>query len=395
MRFANTKAINEKFHWQYHPYGTTSYQAMNALIKATAKRYRYTGKERDEESGLYYHGARYYIPWLCRWSASDPLESKYAGMSPYNYGNCNPIVFNDPSGMGGELVLKDNVVTVNATFVFYGSQTTSSNPELKEERQKAISDRIKKIQSSLNESGLKMEGPKGVTNNQNETSFDLKFNFKVQVLSEYDAYKKMVGNIGDDFDPNLVFVRLEDDFTDGVLSAQVSTTGSLYITHKDFGNNFTSGDNSMYIQIKQFNTTTFLHELFAHVFGSRDTSAHIGTVDEKTTEFSIRTHKFTKGVDDKYQESYFDPGKGEDVKVLKESLRKVLQSDIDLIKVYGDWKKQDDGTWKAWISGATNTFFKKTPILKQTFESGGKYYAPKQFNVHDKKNTIEKVFETN
>ncbi|GEM_PF-1398696 len=79
---------------------------MNALIKATAKRYRYTGKERDEESGLYYHGARYYIPWLCRWSTSDPLENKYAGMSPYNYGNCNPIVFNDPSGMGGEDVVK-------------------------------------------------------------------------------------------------------------------------------------------------------------------------------------------------------------------------------------------------------------------------------------------------
>ena len=83
---------------EYHPYGTTSYQAMNAAIKATAKRYRYTGKERDEESGLYYHGARYYIPWLCRWTASDPMESKYAGMSPYNYSFNNPVMFNDPSG---------------------------------------------------------------------------------------------------------------------------------------------------------------------------------------------------------------------------------------------------------------------------------------------------------
>ena len=91
---------------EYHPYGTTAYQAMNALIKATAKRYRYTGKERDEESGLYYHGARYYISWLCRWSASDPLERKYAGWSPYNYGNCNPVTFNDPSGMGGEDTVK-------------------------------------------------------------------------------------------------------------------------------------------------------------------------------------------------------------------------------------------------------------------------------------------------
>ena len=84
---------------EYHPYGTTSYQANNSDIKAVAKRYRYTGKERDEESGLYYHGARYYVPWLGRWTAVDPLESKYAGMSSYNYGFNNPVVFNDPSGM--------------------------------------------------------------------------------------------------------------------------------------------------------------------------------------------------------------------------------------------------------------------------------------------------------
>jgi len=93
---------------EYHPYGTTSYQAMNAAIKAVAKRYRYTGKERDEESGLYYHGARYYIPWLARWSASDPLESKYAGWSPYNYVKCNPIMDTDNTGMGGDKDLEHN-----------------------------------------------------------------------------------------------------------------------------------------------------------------------------------------------------------------------------------------------------------------------------------------------
>ncbi len=48
---------------EYHPYGTTAYQAQNAALKATAKRYRYTGMERDEESGLAYHTARY-LPWL-------------------------------------------------------------------------------------------------------------------------------------------------------------------------------------------------------------------------------------------------------------------------------------------------------------------------------------------
>lgn len=64
------------------------------------KRYRYTGKERDEETGLYYHGARYYIPWLARWSAVDPLESEYAPQSPYVYCSNNPVIKVDLTGKG-------------------------------------------------------------------------------------------------------------------------------------------------------------------------------------------------------------------------------------------------------------------------------------------------------
>jgi len=85
---------------EYYPYGGTSFQSGRTAAEVSLKRYRYTGKERDEETGLYYHGARYYIPWLCRWAASDPLESKYAGMSPYNYGLDNPIKWQDSTGMG-------------------------------------------------------------------------------------------------------------------------------------------------------------------------------------------------------------------------------------------------------------------------------------------------------
>jgi len=65
---------------EYHPFGTSAYRAMSKDIKAAANRYRYTGKERDEESGLYYHGARYYAPWICRWVSCDPV-----GLSVNNY----------------------------------------------------------------------------------------------------------------------------------------------------------------------------------------------------------------------------------------------------------------------------------------------------------------------
>ncbi len=52
---------------EYFPYGGTSYQGVRTHTE-TPKRYRYTGVERDEESGFGYHAARYYIPWLARWS---------------------------------------------------------------------------------------------------------------------------------------------------------------------------------------------------------------------------------------------------------------------------------------------------------------------------------------
>jgi RHS repeat-associated protein len=80
---------------EYTPYGETSFGSF------AKKRYRFTGKERDEESGLYYHGARYYAPWLARWVSCDP-KGMVDGENLYRYARDNPIKFVDPSGRAGE-----------------------------------------------------------------------------------------------------------------------------------------------------------------------------------------------------------------------------------------------------------------------------------------------------
>jgi RHS repeat-associated protein len=82
---------------EFYPYGSTSYQAVRAGLDRNAKRYRYTGKERDEENGLYYHGARYYSPWLGRWINPDPAEVA-DGLNVYLYVQANPVAFHDPNG---------------------------------------------------------------------------------------------------------------------------------------------------------------------------------------------------------------------------------------------------------------------------------------------------------
>ncbi|MEZ4909184.1 MAG: RHS repeat-associated core domain-containing protein [Saprospiraceae bacterium] len=61
--------------------------------------YRFTGKEQDSETGLYYYGARYYDPRLGRFLSVDPLAEKYGAWSPYAYTFDNPMKFNDPTGM--------------------------------------------------------------------------------------------------------------------------------------------------------------------------------------------------------------------------------------------------------------------------------------------------------
>ncbi len=83
---------------KYYPYGSTSYQAVNKQINPTTKRYRYTGKERDDEHGLDYFGARYYASWLGRWLAPDP-EGPIDGVNLYLFTGANPIRFIDPAGM--------------------------------------------------------------------------------------------------------------------------------------------------------------------------------------------------------------------------------------------------------------------------------------------------------
>jgi RHS repeat-associated protein len=82
---------------EYHPYGTTAYQSRRTKAEVSLKRYRYTGKERDEETGLSYHGARYYASWIGRWTASDPIGMK-DGENLYRHVNGNPIKFKDPEG---------------------------------------------------------------------------------------------------------------------------------------------------------------------------------------------------------------------------------------------------------------------------------------------------------
>jgi RHS repeat-associated protein len=74
--------------------------------------YRFTGKELDEETGLYYYGARYFNPRTSRWISADPagpevMDPKRQGYSIveatnwYSYASNNPLKYSDTTGLSG------------------------------------------------------------------------------------------------------------------------------------------------------------------------------------------------------------------------------------------------------------------------------------------------------
>jgi RHS repeat-associated protein len=76
---------------EFTPYGETSFGSFGK------KRYRFTGKERDEESNLLYFGARYYSAYFTRWINTDSAKLR-DGLNQYFYTNNNSVLFTDEAG---------------------------------------------------------------------------------------------------------------------------------------------------------------------------------------------------------------------------------------------------------------------------------------------------------
>ena len=82
----------------YNPWGEEMHQ-YNANTFGFASPYRFNSKEKDEESGLHYYGARYYQSKLSVWMSVDPLSKLNSHLTPFNFSSNNPIMRIDPNGL--------------------------------------------------------------------------------------------------------------------------------------------------------------------------------------------------------------------------------------------------------------------------------------------------------
>jgi RHS repeat-associated protein len=110
MIFDKTGALANVKRHDYLPFG----EELSAVVglrsssmgygAADGVRQKFTGQERDTESGLDYFGARYFSAGQGRFTSVDPLGASAATVDPqsfnrYAYALNSPYKFTDPSGM--------------------------------------------------------------------------------------------------------------------------------------------------------------------------------------------------------------------------------------------------------------------------------------------------------
>ncbi|WP_394368712.1 RHS repeat domain-containing protein [Bacteroides finegoldii] len=82
-------------HIEYVPFGEVFIEERNSIWNTP---YLFNAKEFDEETGLYYYGARYYDPRLSLWISTDAKQEENLNVSTYIYTFNNPIKYQDPDG---------------------------------------------------------------------------------------------------------------------------------------------------------------------------------------------------------------------------------------------------------------------------------------------------------
>jgi len=79
-------------------YTYDSYGMLAASTGTFANPFQYTGREFDQETGVYYYRARYYDPTMGRFTSEDPFRFT-GGIDFYQYASNSPILLNDPMGL--------------------------------------------------------------------------------------------------------------------------------------------------------------------------------------------------------------------------------------------------------------------------------------------------------
>ena len=141
----------------------------------------FTGKERDEETGYGYFGARYMDHELMTmWLSVDPMADKYPSISPYAYCAWNPVKLVDPDGKeiddyfseSGKYLGSDNATTNNVRII--GEYAWKNLPKDDKGRiEHELGNIVSKSFSEASEGGLSKKAQINIYNYYNPTKYSI------------------------------------------------------------------------------------------------------------------------------------------------------------------------------------------------------------------------------
>lgn len=127
---------------EYYPFGGTSIISGKNEREVKIKEYRYSGKERDDVTGLYYYGVRYYAPWIGRWLTPDPATN-IDGLNLYAFVRNNPVAFIDYKGYEGKKSNGDSGASKTETLGNNAEKDNSSCKDLESKSSESKDNGIK------------------------------------------------------------------------------------------------------------------------------------------------------------------------------------------------------------------------------------------------------------
>jgi len=139
--------------YNYSPFGQTDVTGTDST--GLSQPFRYTGREWDGDTGLYYYRARYYSPEMARFISEDPIGlegninmyvyfdnvgNPSVSINLYTYALNNPTNYIDPTGNFAQVLFEVTAAVLAGTFIFYAIYEAyiNAHPELWEEEPPAL-----------------------------------------------------------------------------------------------------------------------------------------------------------------------------------------------------------------------------------------------------------------
>ncbi len=110
-------------------YDQWGYVLENRNYQSDESVYKFTSKERDEESEYDYFGARYYDSRIGRWGQVEPLLDKYPSLTPYNYSVDNPLRVIDPNGADPFEIIVRTYIPFDVVFPGFKGDSRGADPK--------------------------------------------------------------------------------------------------------------------------------------------------------------------------------------------------------------------------------------------------------------------------